>query len=338
MKRLHRQRDSAFTLVEFLVAVAITLIMAGVMLAVTLSALGLWRRQVARQAQVAAARQIFDLLEHDLQAALHRRDANHWLAADILDTSAALANHGWLISGSLTKPANGGSLLPLPPADANGVRRIEDAHFGLSGVWLRFVTTNLESGGSLPSVVAYQLARRPVIGDAVAGNPAPVRYNLYRSAVSNAETLANGYDVLASVYGSTTNTPSSALSTAYRQSRNVTNPSHANLLASNVVDFGCWLYVRDATGELARIFPDDTSDQSHQAIGQSTASDSRFPGVADVMVRILSDEGAVQVEAMERGLVSRPAEYESDATWWWGVVEANSAMFTRRIEIKAAAP
>jgi prepilin-type N-terminal cleavage/methylation domain-containing protein len=331
------QRPAGFTLIEFLVAVTITLLIAGLMLSVTLSTLGLWRRQLAAHAQAAAARQVFDLLERDLQTALHRRDATHWLAADILDGGTAFANHGWL-RASLMKPANGGSLRPLPPADASGASSIEDARFGLSGVWLRFVATNVESGGSLPAVVAYQIARRPVTGDAVAGNPAPVRYNLYRSAVSNAETIANGYDVLATAYGSTSNTPTSALSSAYRQSRNITNPSHANLLASNVVDFGCWLYVRTDAGELQTIYPAAADDLSHQAVGQSTSADSRFPSVVDVMVRILSEEGAAQVEALERGLVARPVEYATDAAWWWGVVEKHSAVFTRRVEVKGTAP
>jgi len=332
-----RRAVAAFTILELLVALAITLVMAGLMLAVTMNTMGLWRRQQAIHTGAASARQVLDLIERDLQTAIFRRDANRWLAADILDTGPALANHGWLVSG-LTKPAGGGSLLPLPPPDAGGVARIEAARFGLSGVWLRFVATNVESGGSLPTVVAYQVARRPVTGDAVASNPAPIRYNLYRSAVSDTDTLANGYDVTSSAYNSTSNTPTSALSTAYRQPRNVTNPSHANLLASNVVDFGCWLYARDSTGELVRIFPATAGDSSHQAVGQSFAHDSRFPEVADVMLRLLSEEGATLVEAMESGRVVRPSSYPSDAAWWWAVVEANSAVFTRRIEIKGTAP
>ena len=330
--------SSGFTLLELLVALTITLVMAGLMLAITLNAMTLWRRQQAALTSAASARQVLDQLERDLQAAVWRRDANHWLAADILDSSGALANHGWLIRSGLMKPAGGGSLLPLPPADAAGARRIEEARFGLSGVWLRFVTTNVESGGSLPVVVAYQMARRPVLGDAIASNPAPVRYNLYRSAIGDSETLANGYDVTATAYGSTSNTPSSAASTAYRQPRNVTNPSHANLLASNVVDFGCWLYARDASGELVRIYPANTGDQSHQAVGNSTASDTRYPEVADVLVRIVSEEGATLLEGMEAGRIARPAQYATDAAWWWAVVEANSSVFTRRIEIKATAP
>lgn len=327
----------AFTLIEFLVAMVITLLIAGLMLTVTLSALNLWRRQMSAHAQAVSAKQVLDLVERDWHAAVHRRDAVCWLAVDILDTGTALANHGWLISPT-AKPAGGGSLRPLPPVDANGISRIEDARFGLSGTWLRLVTTNVESGGSLPSVVAYQIARRPVAGSPVAANPAPVRYNLYRSAVSNADTLTSGYDVLAAAYGSTSNTPANALSTTYRQPRNVTNPSHANLLASNVVDFGCWLYVREAGGELAMIYPGMAGDVSHHAIGQSSANEYRFPEVADIMVRILSEEGAGIVEEIERGQVARPAEYADDAAWWWGEVQKHSAVFVRRVEIKGTAP
>jgi prepilin-type N-terminal cleavage/methylation domain-containing protein len=333
-----RDQRRAFTLLELLVAVTITLVIAGLMLAVTTNVLNLWRRNLGAQAQASAARQVFALLEQDLQSALRRRDANHWLAADILDTGDGLANHGWLLGSSVTKPAAGGSLRPLPAPDPGGVSRIRDARFGLSGCWLRFVATNVESGGSLPTVIAWQVVRRPLTGNPVADNPAPVRYSLYRSAVSDTETFMNGYDVIATVYGSTSNIPSSALSTAYRLPRNVTNPSHANLLAPNVVDFGCWLYVRDAAGDLLRIYPEDATDVSHQAVGNSLANGSRFPEVVDVMIRILSEEGAALVEAIEGGRVSRPAVFPTNAEWWWSVAETHSAVFVHRMEIKGGAP
>ena len=330
-------QSSGFTLLELLVAVVITLVLAGLMLTVTTNVLTLWRRSQASHTQAVTAKQVLDLVERDLQSALYRRNSQHWLAADIIDFPAGLANHGWLIGPGLMKPASGGSLRPLPPADASGLSSLAEARFGLSGLWLRLISTNVESDGSLPTVIAWQVVRRPVTGDPVATNPAPVRYSLYRSVVSNTETFASGYDVTASAYGSTNNTPSSALSTAYRTARNVTNPSHANLLASNVVDFGCWLYVRDLTGALQRIYPAAAGDVSHQAVGDSTASDSRFPAVVDVLVRILSEEGATLVEAMENGRVTRPANFATDAEWWWSVVEAHSAVFIRRVEIKGVA-
>jgi type II secretory pathway pseudopilin PulG len=337
MKRDHRPR--AFTLLELLVAATITLLIAGVMVSVTTGMLNLWRRSQAAHLQAAAARQVFDLLEQDLQSAIHRRDATRWLVVDIIDSPSGLINHGWLAGAGRLKPADGGSLRPMPPADADGRRRLMEARFGLSGCWLRFVTANIEAGGTLPVVVAYQMARRPVTGDPAATNPAPVRYALYRSAVSNLESLTNGYDVTANAYASSDNSPFGALSSAYRNARNVMNPSHANLLASNVVDFGVWLYVRNTDRSLRMVYPSGPGDQTHWATGGSSADESRYPEVVDVMVRILTDEGAALLSAMEsnHGII-RPPTFTSDAEWWWSVVEANSQVFVQRIELKGTAP
>jgi type II secretory pathway pseudopilin PulG len=328
-----------FTLLELLIAASITLALAGLMLAITINILGFWRRSQAAHAQAVAAKQVLDLLEQDLQTALHRRDGTCWLAADILDTPAGLANHGWLTGPGPMKPANGGSLRVLPAPDASGVPLLRDARFGLSGVWLRFVGSISEtlSGNqrmTMPSVIAYQLARRPVTGNPVNGNPAPVRYSLYRVEVRAEDAFAAGYDVTAAAYASANNNPYAVNAPQSRYPRNVMNPGHANLLASNVVDFGCWLYVRDASGALQRIYPALAGDLSHHAVGGSVTSDTRFPEVADVLLRILSEEGAAQLEAIESGRVGRPPEYASDAEWWWGVVEAHSAVFIRRVEIQ----
>lgn len=334
------KRSSAirgFTLLELLVAVTITLVIAGLMLTVTINVLNLWRRSQAGHTQATTARQVFDLLEQDLQSAIRRREAGCWLAADILDSPGSLSNHGWLLGAGPMKPAGGGSLRPLPAPVAGGKWLLQNARFGLSGIWLRLVATNVESGGSLPAVVAYQIARRPVAGDPRPANPAAIRYSLYRSVIGNADTFALGYDVTAAAYASPTNNPAGAGSTAYRAARNVMNPSQANLLGSNVVDFGCWLYVRNPDRTLLRVYPAGPDDVSHQATGTSTASDTRYPEVADVLLRILTEEGATLVEAIEAGRVPRPPAYGTDAAWWWDVVESHSRVFIRRIEIKGGA-
>jgi prepilin-type N-terminal cleavage/methylation domain-containing protein len=323
-------QERAFTLLELLVAMAITAVIAGLLLTITTQVLGLWQRQQGEQVQAVAARLALDLLERDWQAAIVRRDNQRWLAAEIIDTPGGLANHGWLLGSSMAKPASGGSLRPLPAADASGRRDVADARFGLSGVWLRFTTTNTEAESSLPVLVAYQIARRPITGDPAVSNPAPVRYALYRSAVSLTDSFANSYDPLAGGYGSATNSPA-----AYRSARSVTNPSHAGLLASNVVDFGCCFYVRTIDGSLRRIFPEAVNDIAHLATGNSTSDGTRYPEVVDVMVRVLSEAGAAQIEAMEAGrLGGRPSSYAADAEWWWAVVTQHSTVFTRRIEIK----
>ena len=332
-----RTKWDGFTLLELLVAVAITLLIAGVMLGTVVATLHQWGREQAGQSQAASALQVLDLLERDVQAAWCRPDGNCWLAVDLINSGSGLTNHGWLLSSGPMKPAGAVSLRPLPDDD-DGSLSISGLRFGLSGAWLRFVTTNVESGGGLPTVVSYQVVRRPVVGNPVAGNPAPVHYAIYRSVVSDTETFAQGYDVLASAYGSSSNTPSSAMSSAYRLPRNVTNPSHANLLASHVVDFGCWFYVRLSDGEFARIFPQNPDDVAHHVAGGSLVDETRMPEVVDIFVRIMGDAGAATLEALEGGRIVRPPGFATDADWWWSVVEKNSQVFFRRIEIGSGAP
>lgn len=311
--------------------------LAGLMLAVTTGTLNLWRRTQDNSAMSAQAKLTLDLLERDLQSGCHRQDGVGitWLATEVINNPADLPNHGWRIA-TLMKPA-GAESQRLVPVTANGLApAIADARFGLSGVWLRFTVTNIDSEGSVPVAVAYQLARRAVSGAYGASNLADIRYSLFRSAVDPARTFSAGYSVSAGTYDNTV--PGYGISTFPNA---VTSPAVADVLATNVVDFGVWLYVRDNTGALRRIYPANNADRAHAATDATTPGDpNRYPEVADVMVRILSDEGARILDAMEKsnGAITRPAHYANDAEWWWGVVEANSRVYTRRVEVKGRAP
>jgi type II secretory pathway pseudopilin PulG len=323
----------AFTLLELLVAAVITLLLAGVMLAVTNGTLALWHRTQDSFGSATQAKVALDLLERDLQAGVFRSDGTKaWLAIDVLNSAGDLLNHGWE-AAPLTKPATAESQRLLPDSAGGLDPVLTDARFGLSGAWLRFITTNVETGGSLPTAVAYQIARRPVSGpNNSPTNPAQVRYTLFRSAVAADTTFAAGCDVLSAAYGSVSSAPSVA-----RSAPTLTNPPPSDALAVNVVDFGVWLYVRDSSGTLRLIYPADNSDLSHAARDAGSAPDAnRYPEVAEVMLRTLTDEGARLIDAMEQGTgaITRPVEYSNDAEWWWAVVEANSRVYTRRVEIK----
>lgn len=322
----------AFTLLELLVAATITLLLATLMLSITTGTLTLWHRTQDNFSSATQARLALDLLERDLHAGVFRADGvTAWLAIDVTNPSATLLNHGWQ-SALLMKPATSESQRVLPAA-VNGLDPvITNARFGLSGAWLRFITTQIDANGSLPCAVSYQIIRRPVSGpNNSPSNPAQVRYTLFRSAVATDTTFATGYNV-AAAYGSSTSAPSVA-----RSASTLTNPALSDALANNVVDFCVWLYVRDNSGTLRRIFPADNSDLTHAARDGGSAGDAnRYPEVADVMVRLLTDEGARLIEAMEqgRGAITRPPEFSNDAEWWWAVVETNSHAYTRRVEIK----
>ena len=334
MKRT--RSTQGFTLLELLVAVTITLVLAGLMLAVVTGTLNLWQRTQDRFSTAAQAKLALDMVERDLQAMFSRKDGGNWLAVDVINTPGNLTTHGWLVPATAIKPATSESQRLLPLASNGATSLISEARFGLSGTWLRFITTNVESAGSLPVAVAYQVARRPLSGAIVTTTLADVRYTLFRSAVSAAGTFTSGNDVTAAAYASNSINP-----TGTRSPATLTNPSNTDALATNVVDFGVWLHVRDpASGGLRRIFPADNSDLSHVAQDGGAAADAtRIPEVADVMLRILTERGATLLAQIESGAgrVTRPPVYASDAEWWWGVVEANSRVYTRRIEVKGVA-
>lgn len=117
-----------------------------------------------------------------------------------------------------------------------------------------------------------------------------------------------------------------------------------SVLAENVVDFGVRLHRYGDTGELEQIFPAAGGETEYLARAPSVEGPEAaagLPCVADVMLRVLTGEGARMIAGMEApsGLfMARPAEYRTDAEWWWGVAEANSRVYVRRITLPAALP
>jgi prepilin-type N-terminal cleavage/methylation domain-containing protein len=320
------------TLIELMVALTITLTLAALLVAVTDSTLRLWRRAQDTFTIDTEAKLVLDTLQRDLHTALFRADGATWFAVDVISTPSLLTTHGWRTTGTL-KPATIESLNLLPVASDGKPPQIADARFGLSGAWVRLIAVNLEAkgsgnpGGSQPSAISYQIARRPLSGSISASNSATVRYTLFRSAVANDTTVEIGLNLLAPGYTSATSAFPGA-----RSSRSLTNPNTADALASNVIDLGVWLYRRDSSGTLVRLFPSSAADTSH-----SVTQASEFPEVAEVMLRILTEEGARAISTVESGdgSVVRPADLTA-AQWWWRTAEAHSKVFVRRVELKGA--
>lgn len=306
-----------FTLLELLLAAAITVLLAALMLSVTTAALHTWHRTQDASGMAMQAKLALDLLERDLQSAIQQNEKSGetWLAAEISNEPAGLASHGWLVAPRM-KPATAESIR-LVPFSSDGLSRIGEARFGLSGVWLRLIaaTTETTSEAGVPHAIAYQIARRPISGPIATGNPAAVRYTLFRTYLGGATSFASGNDLRAPAYS------------------DLANPStSSDPLAANVVDFGVWLYVRESNGALRRVFPTDNGDLTYTAADANAA-------VADVMIRILTGEGVRLLDAMEKsnGALARPEVFPDDAAWWWGIVERHSRVFARRIELRGDA-
>jgi prepilin-type N-terminal cleavage/methylation domain-containing protein len=300
-------RQRAFTLIELLVAMAITMLLAGLLLTATTSLLQAWRRTQGDAAVAMAANLVLDQIERDLQSAVFRANGNIWLDGRMLD-SGQLPNHGWDLTaeGVLKPDAESVRLLPEPNDDAPS--RITDARFGRSGLWLRFVTADREgNAGTVPVAVGYQIVRRNVASTV---SPA-YRYGLFRTRMSSVDTFNF---VLGP--GLTDDSPTSLIS-----------PTLGDLLASNAVDFGIWLATRDVNGVEQPVYPAGSLGQGVKA--------GAARGVVWVMVRILTEEGANLIEALERGH-SVPPPDRSTGDWWWEQAEAHSRVFIRRIELKGA--
>lgn len=313
-----RRRTAGFTLLELLVAVAITAVLVGFMIAIVSNVSGFWARSSGRLAAEAQARYVLDQLTLDLQSAGFRDSGEVALAVDVL-TDTATSGAWETRRTSMSKPAS---------AAGSGLRydapEISRGTFGQAGVWLRLFTAKRGSNRSLetlsaPVAAAWQIVRRSANGHIELGD---VRYFLHRSEMPAADTLAAGFDLAAERYSS----PGSALR----------SPPVGSIVADNVIDFGVRFHAPDASGKLVRIFP-AADETSHRATNPPGVGDRtmQFPTVADLMLRVLTEEGARRIAAFEADppRLVRPPDYATDAEFWWAIALAHSHVFTRRIAL-----
>ncbi|MCP5530913.1 MAG: hypothetical protein H7A44_10780 [Opitutaceae bacterium] len=295
----------AFTVIELLVAVAVAVVLAGILIAVTRTALDLWQKTQNQSAANVQAKVALDFLVRDLQSVIFREAGEATIAVDILSTGS-LGAHEWRQDYVVANKPDTVSILS-PATDSTG-RYLEASRFGRGGVWLRFLTTNQRTGGGSPAMVAYQISRRPISGPTTATNPPAIRYTLSRIFLDGGTTFTGGYE-------------------ATDYDGDLDSPGTDDALCDNVVDFGVWCYRRNSNGSLTALYPLGPQDRDFRGAG------NQFPDVVDVMLRVLTDSGAAQLEQMEAGLVQRPSLYATDADWWWAVVEAQSRVFSARVVI-----
>jgi type II secretory pathway pseudopilin PulG len=364
-KNRHR-RASAFTIIELLVALTITAAITTFMVTIVVNVLNSWSRSTATLTAGNQARVIMDQLSADIQGAVLRSSSDVMFAATIpVDQSVALnAGRGdanvtdakWNVTD--VKPGEAAGSLVLNPAD----RDLETYRFGQAGVWLRlFVVPTDNSSATLsdlsaPRAVSYQIVRKQV-GSATA----PYTYQLFRSEVrpfgTNASTTANstfsiGYDL----FGTNGFNNPAVGGTAAADAGIIRRPRAEYVLGDGVVDFGVRIFTRNAAGILEEAFPFDrraaTAPAAQKRVFAATTDATKtqppvalplgnfnqgatsygYPAVVEVMVRILTPDGIEIIQAYE----DDPTRF-GGAGKWWELAEANSKVFTRRIEVRTTA-
>lgn len=286
---------SGFTIIELLVAVGVTALLVSLMLGIVTNITNGWNRSSGSLESGNQARLVLDQMTSDLQAAIMRRDnTNLWLAATVQTTGP-----GWTDGGQNTYSAT-----PL---------KLEDYRFGPYGVWLRFFSTvpGTNLAGNLatlsaPRAVAYQIMRLPVVLGST-----ETRYQMFRSEVPPDVTFRVGYNLLDPRYNTTNDGGSLA----------IRSPDRSAVIANNVVDFGVRIY----EGSTLK-FPLSSADQYAATNTTTPGYTIGFPDSVEIFVRILSSEGAQQLELFEKGTITGD---------WWEIVQANSRVYTRRVDLKA---
>ncbi len=361
-------RPRGFTLIELLVSAVITAVLAGFIVAIVSNVSGFWTRTSGKLSTEAQARLVLDQLSLDLSSALYRDDGNVWMAADVL---SATSNSGlWQPAAANPKPAGGVSLAMTTPNLSDA--RFSTAGVWLRFFTTKrgnHVTPTAASPDptlfSAPVAVGYQIVRRFSSTSTVAPAAQRTGYFLHRAVARPASTVVSnvtrlgvmdaGFNITSAAYTTNNTNTNNGSQTGDPRTIQVVSTNARNLdsvIADNVIDFGVRCYVRDASqaSGLRLVFPaanqngtasNATTARLRAQLPAATATDSTnynfvMPEVVDVMVRILTEEGARLIATYEQANspLTIPTGFNAQQ-FWWQLALANSQVFTRRIVINA---
>ena len=151
--------NKAFTVLELLVAVSVTALLAGMLLNITSQVVQTQTQASGNLETNQVAQFVLDRIQEDLQCAVFKNDGNVWMAANILDSADELDN--W-VEATVSKPENISLRIKIedweeneinPTFKANQQGPLSESRFGVGGVWL-----DAENSGGARAI-SYQIIR-----------------------------------------------------------------------------------------------------------------------------------------------------------------------------------
>lgn len=364
---LSKSKLRGFTVLELIVAVSVTAVLSGMLLLISRQVLETQSVSSAELERNQIAHFVLDQIQEDLQCALYRNDGNVWMAMSLLNESGNSGSwieppkaKSPLNSLRIIESDWPSDALQDAEIDSLGQGPFAKSRFGLAGTWLRFFTQSPEldpqaKGDGAARAVSYQIVRYGITGSSNSRK----RYHLFRSDVSDKNTFEAGYN-LHPEYGfgygrdasnisvdpnflGTPRVPSTLINPVIEEGGDYLPTSFS--LATNIIDFGIRAYHLEknsfGTGNLVQIFPPIDQDSPGNLLAEEFLATSHipyqvitdptfylFPDVVDVMVRVLSEEGARILESFENGDFPNTEEVD-----WWSIAEEHSKVYFRRIKI-----
>lgn len=315
-------RSSAFTIIELVVSLAITSVIALFVFSFSINLAKLWRTTEGGVSTELDAQIALDTIVKDFESAIFQeRGVPMFAASAISRTDSEVPDYTFSTRWDLATIANSGR-----PSDLHF-----DAinhHYGWAGLWVRFFTSS-------PSMnaVGYQIIRRPAFSDS--NEP---RYLLHRVVVRQDNTIAAGFGIASGNYSGTATSEVGAAA--------IEQPWVSSVFLEDVVDFGLRLYVfdpsidasEDSPEGLRLIFPSsddatlDSTEHEHLASTWMVTDDDysvRYPDVVEVFIRVLDDVGS--------DLLYRAQEIEAGESYE-EIVEKHSRVYRRMIRLPGREP
>lgn len=315
-----RSFSSGFTLVELIVSMAITSVIALFVFGFATSLAQLWRNTESGVDSELDTQIALDQIVMDLESALFQeRVDGEGDPVPMLAVSAIAKDSDDVYSASFS---NRWEELDQSARPSSSHFESDSHQYGWAGSWVRFFTAS-------PSVnaVGYQLIRRSAFADS-----SIPKYLLHRSLIRHDNSITQGFDITAVSYrdGNTAEA--------------LRSPRLDGVILEDVVDFGVRLYVfdehsggkDDSPNGLRLIFPADgngdliDSHLEHLATALSDESNgSRYPDVVEVFLRVLDDVGAGMLLRLEEG---------DTANLYEDIIAKHSRLYRRMVRLPGREP